>query len=104
MLPTSTWADSDWAEMRDWLKGLLASNKVAVVFTKKDGTERKMLCTTDTAIIPQQVNEGVDQPVKRTKKENMDTLAVYDLEKNDWRSFTIKSIKSVAFELGKSDE
>jgi hypothetical protein len=99
MLPadTSTWTDSDWAEMRDWLKGLLAKNKVTVVFTKKDGTDRTMVCTTKPELVPQIVEESSEP--KRQKKENLDTLAVYDLEKNGWRSFTIKSLKSVAFEL-----
>jgi hypothetical protein len=99
MLPadTSTWTDSDWAEMRDWLKALLTKNKIKVVFTKKDGTERTMLCTTNQELIPQIVEESTEP--KRQKKENLDTLAVYDLEKKGWRSFTVKSIKSVAFEL-----
>jgi ABC-type sugar transport system ATPase subunit len=99
MLPadTSTWTDSDWVEMRDWLRGLLAKNKITVVFTKKDGTERTMLCTTNYEMIPQIVEESSEP--KRQKKENLDTLAVYDLEKKGWRSFTVKSIKSVAFEL-----
>jgi len=99
MLPadTSTWTDSDWSEMRDWLKGLLPKNKITVVFTKKDGTERTMLCTTNPELIPQQLEESTEP--KRQKKENLNTIAVYDLEKNSWRSFTLKSIKSVAFEL-----
>ncbi len=99
MLPddTSSWTDSDWAEMRDWVKHMLSKNKVTVVFTKKDGTERTMLCTTKAEFMPEVVTESVEP--KRQKKENLDTLSAYDLEKQDWRSFTIKSIKSVSFEL-----
>lgn len=97
MLPadTSKWTDEDWSEMRDWLKDILRQHKATVVFTKKDGTERIMVCTTNPDMVPKvEVTES-----KRTKKENLDTLAVYDLEKSGWRSFTIKTVKSVAFAL-----
>ena len=32
-------------EGREWLLGLLRDSEVTVKFTKKDGSERKMLCT-----------------------------------------------------------
>lgn len=99
MLPdnTSDWTDSDWSDMRSWLKGVLATHKVMVVFTKKDGSERTMLCTTKAELLPEVVTESVEP--KRQKKENLDTLSAYDLEKQDWRSFTVRSIKSISFEL-----
>lgn len=100
MLPdnTSNWTDEDWSDFRKWIKGVLVANKVTVVFTKKDGTERTMLCTTNPELLPQVVTESVEP--KRQKKENLDTLSVYDLEKKDWRSFKVRSIKSIAFSLG----
>lgn len=99
MLPNNTidWTDADWTEFRTWLKGMLAVEKVTVVFTKKDGSERTMVCSTKPDLIPQVLPESKD--TKRQKKENMDTLSVYDLEKMDWRSFTLKSIKSISFTL-----
>jgi hypothetical protein len=92
---TSTWTNDDWSGMRVWLKELLAHNKVTVTFVKKDGTNRTMLCTTDPSLLPKQVTERVEHSVTQPKKENMDTLAVYDLEKEGWRSFTVKSITQV---------
>ena len=99
MLPdnTSDWTDEDWSDMRSWLKGVLATHKVTVVFTKKDGSERAMVCTTKAELLPEVVTEDVEP--KRKKKENLDTLSVYDLEKGDWRSFKVRSIKSIAFNL-----
>ena len=81
-------------EGRDWLKSHLRMGPVNVVFTKKDGTEREMKCT---------LQEGVVVPhektTERVKDENLETLAVWDLDKNAWRSFRLDSIKSVSFDL-----
>lgn len=99
MLPdnTSDWTDEDWSHFRKWIKGVLATNTVTLVFTKKDGSERTMVCTTKAELLPEVVTEDVEP--KRKKKENLDTLSVYDLEKGDWRSFKVRSIKSIAFNL-----
>lgn len=78
-----------------WLKGLLRERNVVVTFTKKDGTDRKMECT---------LQEGVVVPHEKTtdreKAINPDTLAVWDVEKNAWRSFRLDSIKLIDFNIG----
>lgn len=77
-------------EGRKWLKDMLHVGPVNVTFTKKDGTERLMKCT---------LQEGVVVPhektTERVKEENLETLAVWDLDKNAWRSFRLDSIKTV---------
>jgi len=77
---------------REWLIGLLEQSPVEVIFTKKDGTERTMKCTLMEKFLPETV--GSDRP------KNDETLAVYDLEKEGWRSFRWDSIKEVHFSLG----
>lgn len=83
------------AEGLAWLKGLLRERNVVVTFTKKDGTDRKMNCT---------LQEGVVVPHEKTtdreKVSNPDTLAVWDVEKNAWRSFRLDSIKLIDFNIG----
>lgn len=63
-----------------------------VVFTKTDGTERTMLCTKN----PQLISEKVSFEENKTDKEHKETsvVRVFDLEKNDWRSFRYDSVKS----------
>jgi hypothetical protein len=76
-------------ELNDILFVLQKAN-VEVVFTKKDGSERKMLCTLNEQFIPQEhkpKNTG-------TTKKNKDIVSVYDVKKG-WRSFNINSVKSV---------
>jgi len=66
---------------------------VSVVFTKADGTERTMLCTKNSEVISEQYTA----PEKKSTRERKDisgVVAVFDLEKNDWRSFRLDSVKS----------
>ena len=77
---------------REWLISLLEQSPVEVVFTKKDGTERTLKCTLMEKFLPETV--GSDRP------RNDETLAVYDLEKEGWRSFRWDSVKQVNFSLG----
>jgi hypothetical protein len=76
---------------RKWLISLLEEQPVEIVFTKKDGTERTMKCTLQEKYLPETVGTG--------KAKNEDALAVFDLEKEGWRSFRWDSIKQVNFSL-----
>jgi hypothetical protein len=78
---------------KDWLRGLLQSEKVTIVFEKKDGTLREMVCTLKD-IPTDKTPKGV------SKKESDEAIAVFDLDKNDWRSFRFDSVKRVQFDLG----
>ena len=99
-----TLSDKEIKLFKKWLKGHLAFGPVTVTFTKKDGTERVMLCTTNKDIIPAEpVHEtNTDNPIDLPKKErkvNEDIMPVYDLEAGHWKSFRWDSIKQVRFQL-----
>jgi WYL_2, Sm-like SH3 beta-barrel fold len=84
----------DTEEGRTWLKSMLRMGPVDVTFTKADGTERVMKCT---------LQEGVVIPHEKTtdrvKEENPHNLAVWDMEKNAWRSFRLSNVKQVRFDI-----
>jgi hypothetical protein len=82
-------------EGRDWLRGLLRDEKVTITFTKKDGTERTMVCTLAESKIPSEKS-----PKNTGKSQSDEALAVFDLEKQDWRSFRFDSVKNIEFTLG----
>ena len=84
----------DTKEGKEWLRGLLRSEIVTVIFVKKDGSERIMKCTLLESKIPA---ENAPKGAERAKSN--ESLAVFDLEKSAWRSFRWDSIKSVHFEL-----
>lgn len=84
----------DLPKFKKWLKEMLAMGPVTVTFTKRDGTERVMECTTSTELVPQEpIVEGADP--KREKKTNEDVMPVFDLESKHWKSFRWDSIKQV---------
>jgi hypothetical protein len=81
-------------EGRDWLRGVLRMNEATITFIKKDGTERKMLCTLMEDKIPSEKT-----PKNSGKAQSEESVAVFDLEKEDWRSFRFDSIKEIHFSL-----
>lgn len=92
---TTSWTEKDWDKFAKWLKGMLQVDTGIVTFTKKDGTERVMKCTLNSKVLPPMpVTEG-----KKERKQNPDVLAVYDIDAQGWRSFTIKSVTKVEFTI-----
>ena len=81
-------------EGREWLLGLLRDSEVTVKFTKKDGSERKMLCTLAEKKIPSEKS-----PTNSGKTKSDEALAVFDLEKQSWRSFRFDSVKEINFSM-----
>lgn len=77
---------------QNWLKELLREQEVSVLFVKKDGTERTMLCTLSENKIPEEKT-----PKNSGRAQNSESLAVFDLEKSDWRSFRWDSIREIHF-------
>jgi hypothetical protein len=79
--------DTDNAAIKESLK----AGPCWVTFTKVDGTERTMKCTLSEAYIPQ----AEPKKTERVKKENLDALAVWDIEKVGWRSFRYDSVLEI---------
>jgi hypothetical protein len=78
------------------LKEILQNNVETVVFTKVDGEKREMDCTLIAEYIPTPVVEKQQLLTENlTRKENPNTLAVWDIEKSQWRSFRVDSIESI---------
>ena len=89
--PYSTWDDADWSDYAEYIRDSLKEHEVTVTFTKKDGSEREMRCTLNPNDLP--THDITESKESRKKSEN--TIAVYDLDAQAWRSFTIRSVKNV---------
>ena len=77
---------------RDYLRTLLQSNVLNVTFTKSDGTERIMRCTTNPELIP-------SDDLPQGKRGTPDHLVkAYDLEADGWRSFVAERVKTFTVE------
>lgn len=77
----------DVEKQKDTLNTKLHEGVVKVLFLKKDGTERTMNCTLNENLIPSEKN-----PKGTGKKQNENVVAVFDTDKNDWRSFRYDSV------------
>lgn len=75
------------------VKNILTVTTANIVFTKKDGTERVMRCTLNSAMIPADKHPKSDS----TTKPRTDAVqAVYDLDADGWRSFSWDSVIEVS--------
>lgn len=84
----------DTPEGREWLLGLLRKQSATIFFTKKDGSERKMVCTLMENEIPKE-----KQPKNSGKAGSDQVLPVFDTENQDWRSFRWDSVTKVEFTI-----
>jgi len=106
---TTTLTEKEIGLFKKWLKSYLAVGPVTVTFTKKDGTERVMECTTSPSLVPvdtldethyTNTTNPIDFPKpKKERKVNEDVCPVYDLESKHWKSFRWDSIKQVKFTI-----
>ena len=77
---------------KEWLKGVLQNEGAIITFTKKDGTERILKATLNPSVIPE---EHTPKGTGIEKKKSEESIAVFDIENNGWRSFRYDSIKQI---------
>lgn len=76
------------------LRQKLSEGFVTITFTKVDGSERVMHCTTNPGLIPPKAQPIGKLKVKEQTEEKV--IRVYDVQANGWRSFRFDSVKDVA--------
>ena len=96
-------------QIRSWVRGLLSNSEINVTFTKADGTDRDMLCTLDHSRIPVSgakpiaTTAPVDGIVRESRKPRKEpdphSIRVFDLEKQEWRSFRFDRLRKVTATL-----
>jgi len=96
--PTKDWTDSEWNKFTKWLNGMLKVTDMTVTFTKKDGTERVMKCTLKPDVLPVVETKPLAEG-KQPRKESTTSIRVFDLDKQEWRSFTTKKVTRVEFSI-----
>lgn len=74
---------------KNTLQRLLKREVLEINFNKKDGTSRSMICSLKNEFLPK-VEKKTESTT--TKKENLNTIAVWDIEKEAFRSFRIDSL------------
>ena len=77
-------------------KKVLKESIANVVFTKADGSTRKMRCSLRPEDLPPVDTSKVDAT---PKKQSTEAVAVWDLDAQGWRSFRIDSVKDFDTEM-----
>mgnify|MGYP003337753089 FL=1 len=91
--------------MRDWVRSLLQKTPITVSFVKADGTVRDMRCTLNWDLIPadkhpgQPPVDGIVRESRQRKEPDEHSLRVFDLDKQEWRSFRFERLKKITAEL-----
>lgn len=71
---------------------ILHSSVAEITFTKTNGEDRIMVCTLKEDVVP-----TYDRRTATTKKINDSVIAAFDLNKNEWRSFRLDSVKAIVY-------
>jgi hypothetical protein len=74
-----------------YLRSLLHKNDCEVTFTKVDGSVRTMPCTLREAAMP--AREAAE--FHQTRAYRPETLSVFCLDKNEWRSFRVMNVTNI---------
>ena len=74
---------------RETLVNGLKKDVLTINFTKVNGEERVMNCTLNETLLPEAITSDSE------KKENLDVIAVWDIDKDAWRSFRVDSVNSI---------
>jgi len=75
---------------------MLLTGQCRVIFTKLNGEERNMVCTLKEGVIPKATKDPITQ--KKVRDLNEEVLAVWDVNKEGWRSFRISNVVSFVCE------
>ncbi len=85
----------DQTQLKETLIQELKNSTAIITFVKKDGGERKMVCTLDIEQMPKIEPKPSVESDKKPRASNPEVLPVFDIEAQAWRSFRLDSIKNV---------
>ena len=85
---------------KNWLLTLLRESSIIITFYKSDGTERIMLATLNSELLPkiELKEDNIDKP-KKKRKASTTTFQVFDKKIQEFRSIKWDSIKSINFNI-----
>lgn len=87
-------------EFKTWFSSLVATRAVDITFSKKDGSIRKMICTTAPHLLPEYIKHAsYENPNIPTST----TMIIFDLAIDKWRSFVWENLIDIKFEVNSPD-
>jgi len=96
-------AESERAEFRRFVEGMLHQGQVTVEFVKADGTVRAMICTLSeehgAKYNPVTATESTT-PGRQRRQPTDQVRTVWDCEAGAWRSFRWDRLNKIGFTIG----
>lgn len=84
----------DYNQFREEIVEQAQSGVITVEFEKADGSVRVLRGTLVESYIPE------EKRAKGLREVNEEVVALFDLDKNDWRSFRLDSVLQIYFSHG----
>jgi hypothetical protein len=78
-------------EFVEWMNDYLSNHTIVVEFTKVNGESRRMRCTRNFSMIPDTHHPKENS----TRKKPTNSVAAFDLDKMEWRSFIPENITKI---------
>lgn len=79
-------------ELKEQIKAAIRKGEVSIAFEKADGSVREMRCTLN---LDNLIKEEYHPKSEDRRKQNPEVQTVFDLDKNEWRSFRWDKLLSV---------
>jgi hypothetical protein len=80
---------------KETLMERLRTGESIVTFTKLNGDQRIMTCTTDPKLIPEEAMPKGTKEKKEPSAKQLENIGVYDINAKGWRSFKVANVTDV---------
>lgn len=79
-------------DFKDIVLELLYVGIQEVTFTKKDGTERTLVCTLRPDLLPAKPEPVAGEEPKVRAKSSTDSISVFETNLQEWRAFNLSNV------------
>jgi hypothetical protein len=83
------------SDFRDTVLELLYVGVQDVTFTKKDGTQRTLVCTLRPDLIPRKDTPLEGEGVNVRSKSSTDSINVFETDLQEWRAFNMSNVIAI---------
>lgn len=82
-------------DFKDSVLELLYVGVQDVTFTKKDGTQRTLVCTLRPDLLPIKPEPVEGEEVKVRAKSSTDSICVFETDLQEWRAFNMSNVIAI---------
>lgn len=82
-------------EFKDIVLEMLYVGIQEVTFTKKDGTQRTLVCTLRPDLLPTKPEPVEGEEVKVRAKSSTDSICVFETDLQEWRAFNMSNVIAI---------